>query len=464
MLRKTGTSLLVLLFLASALFGQKTVIMGIAQGAERKQISVTVPGDLITLWEKPLVSGKIDSTGHFMLSCTLAKTTNATISIDFHKVELLLEPGKSYDLMIAAMNYDEFEEVNPFIQSQNLTLEGLSDPKDLNITIGNFNAMYSTFLTEHFSALYRDRNKVLLDTFRIRMNQEFGSEKNEYFLVYAAYKIASLEQLTQYYNKAQLAKKYFTDKPIEYYNLEYMDFFNSFFSKYLSTSNALRKVDLQPIIKGPDPYKGLMKVLATDTVLKNEQLRELVMLKGLMELYGTIGYDPEQVLSVIRKVPENTRYPDNRTIAEDMISQMTRLKPGTLAPEFTLKDRNEKMVSLKSLRGKPTVLWFWTTYCQGCLSEMDLIGTLFDKYRENLNFVAVSADKSFYKMKFFIDNKKDYTWTFLNTGEQSDVLKDYDVRTYPLFILLDRDGKIVKYQASEPSEGLEAEIQKLLQQ
>jgi peroxiredoxin len=441
------------------------VIEGVAPGAERKMIRVTTPGDLITFWEKPLGTSKIDSTGHFSLTINLEKTINTIISIDFHKAELLLEPSGKYSVRIAPMKYDEFTEVNPFIQSQNLEIESVNDdPEELNAMIGKFNSICSGFLMENFNALYRDRKKILLDTFRVQLNQHFGAVKNTYFLDYASYKIATLEQLTQYYSKAQLAKKYFTDKPVLYNNLEYMDFFNSFFSKYITaTSNIIRKVDLAALLHGPDPYKSFMKAMAADSVLKKEQLRELVMLKGLMEMYDMPAYPQDQVMALINTTSAESKYPENRVIAEDIKNLLTKLKPGTKAPEFTLLNRDQKELSLKSLLGKPVVLCFWTTYCEGCLAELDLIKPLYDKYQENVHFVSVSADKYFSKMLYFINLKKDYVWNFVNIGDQSEVLKDYDVRTYPLFVLIDRDGKINKYPANLPSEGLEADLQKILE-
>jgi len=455
-----------LFFFSLISFAQQTVIRGTAPGAERKIIRITTPGDLITFWERPLTSSRVDSTGHFTLTVNLVETINVIITIDFHKTEMFLEPGKTYNIRIAPMNYDEFTEVNPFIQSQNLLLEeDNKDPGELNSLIVAFNSIYSGFLMENFNALYRDRNRTLLDSFRVQIDRQFGQVKNTYFLDYAFYQIASLEQLTQYLPKLQLAAKYFTGKPILYYNVEYMDFFNSFFTKYLTvTSNTIRKLDFTTLLKGPDPYRAMLKAMTVDTILRNEQLRELVMLKGLMELYHTPPFDQEQIISVIRASKEGTRYPENRIVAEDMISLLTKLKPGTPAPEFTLLGRDQKDLSLNSLRGKPVVLWFWTTYCEGCLSEMDLIRPLFDKYRENIHFVSVSADKFFGKMLYFINLKKDYVWTFVNIGDQSEVLKDYDVRTYPLFVLIDKEGKIYKYPAGQPSSGLEADIQKILQQ
>ncbi len=454
-----------LLFFSLASAAQKTVINGVAPGAERKTIQLTMPGDLITFLEKPLATSKVDSTGHFSLSVDLNKTVCSIITIDFHRAELYLEPARSYNLHVAPMNYDDNTEVNPFIQSQNLSIEVADTSKtELNMMIGSFNSIHSAFLMEHFNALYRNRNKLLLDTFRLQLNQHFGSVENTYFISYMVYKLAGLEQLTQYYNKAQLIHHYFTDKPVLYYNLEYMDFFNSFFSKYLTaTSLILHKTDCRTILSTPDPYNAMMKFMTTDTLLKNEQVRELVMLKGMMEVYNMPGYNQDHVLTVLKKAAIMSKYMDNRVVAEDMILFLTNLKPGTSAPGFSLPGRDQKEVSLKSLAGKPVLLCFWTTYCEGCLAEMDLIRPLYDKYKDGIQFVSVSADKYFSKMLRFINLKKDYTWTFLSAGENPGILKDYDVRTYPLFVLIDREGKIYKYPAGQPSSGLDADLQKILQ-
>ena len=448
----------------SAYAGQKTIINGTAPGAELRNLTITTPGDLITFIDRPLAKSKVDSAGHFSVTIDLDEITYIILSIDFHKAELFLEPGKTYNLQVGAMKYDEYTEINPFIQSQKLAVDlPGAEPGELNTVISLFNAEYSAFLMENFNALYRDHNKLILDTFRIRMNKEFGSNKNPYFIDYATYKVASLEQLTRYYSQALIAKKYFIDKPIRYGNLEYMDFFNSFFSKYMTVSSGfLHKIDFKPLMKGPTPYTSVMKAMAADTLLKNEQLRELLLLKGLMEFWNLPGYSKEDILSVLKGLSEKSKFAENISISANIINQLTRLTVGTAAPVFTLLDRTQKNLSLSDLKGKPVVLNFWTTYCEGCLAEMDLIKPLADKYKDQLQFVSISADKYFSKMLYFINLKPDYTWTFLNTGDQSDVLRAYDVRSYPLFVLIDREGRIFKYQAELPSKGLETELLKLL--
>jgi thiol-disulfide isomerase/thioredoxin len=159
---------------------------------------------------------------------------------------------------------------------------------------------------------------------------------------------------------------------------------------------------------------------------------------------------------------KESKFPENRTIAENVLKFVTRLKPGSEAPGFTLADRNRKMVSLSDFRGKPVLIGFWTTYCQACLSEMEFLRPIAEKYHDRMNFVSISADKEFVKMNFFLNLKKKFNWTFLHLGDELGLLKDYEVKSFPLFVLIDGQGKIVSYPADLPGSGLESSIQKLL--
>ncbi len=452
----------VFLLLNALVTAQQAVITGTAPGAEGKTIILCKYGDLITLEEKVLDSATIDSAGNFQLSCTPGEAIYVAIYIDFHKTEMFIEASKKYGLKIAPMDYN-YREINPLLHSQNLPAEIKVDLDDLNILITEFNAMYDDFILQNFEALYRERNKTKLDSFRLQVGERFGKSDHTYFNEYVFYKLASIEQLTQTLNQSQLSGKYFIDKPVQYENIEYMDFFNSFFSKYISvTSRTLHSVDYTPLLKGPDAYLKLMKTLSQDTILKNEQLRELVLLKGLMEFYNMTNFNREEILNVIRSIQSQSKYPGNVKVAEDMVKHFMKLKVGTQSPDFKLFDLQKQPVSLKHFRGKPVLLWFWTTYCPTCLLEMDIIKTLYDKYKEKVTFIGISADRDFIMMKYFLEKKKDYTWTFLHMGDQIQLLKDYDVKSFPLFVLIDEEGAIYKYPAEFPSDGLEASLEKML--
>ncbi|MDP4280787.1 MAG: TlpA disulfide reductase family protein [Bacteroidota bacterium] len=461
---KVGFHILLLSLLCLSARPQSVTITGKAPGAEGKTLFLSAPSDLITFYEKKISQVIVDSNGHFEIKADISQPVYASMSIGFHRVDLFLEPGRNYVIDIAAMNYRPSGESDPMLESQNLQVGFKEvDNNELNFLIENFNTLYNNFLLKNFNDLYQNHMKAKVDTFRISMGVEFPLTTNPYFANYIRYKIAGLEQLAQAYGKNQLAKRYFMDSPVLYGNVSYMDFFNDFFSKYFTAiSRSLKFTDYNTILKGPENYRRMMKALSADTVLKNPRLRELVLLRGMMEMYYTKDYDQPSILNLLETVEKESQYPEHKEIASNMIRILTRLKPGTAAPAFRLEDRNKKMVSLEDFSGKPVVLCFWATYCQSCLSEMDLMKDMMAKYKDRVNFVSVSTDKEFLKMIYFLDLKKDYDWSFLFLGEQYDVLKDYDVRSYPYFVLIDEKGNIVSCPSDYPSAGLENSLNKLL--
>ncbi|MCX6247882.1 MAG: TlpA disulfide reductase family protein [Bacteroidetes bacterium] len=458
--------LLFLIFFPFSLLAaaQTTKITGTAPGAEGKRIEVITALDLLTGLEKTLVQATVDSTASFTLTLNSDHILFAYLAIDFHRGELFIEPGRTYNLSIAPLNYNEIQEVNPFVESQSLEITILENkPDDLNSLIQSFNKEYNVFVLENFNYLYQEKDRARLDTFRVKMDRKFADGKKSYFHDYACYKLGSLEQVANVMGKSPMVKKYFSDAPILYGNVEYMDFFKEFFSRYITTtSRPLKFLNYAGMLKDPNSFPVLMKALEADTLLRKPQLRELVLLRCLMEMYDDPAYTQPGIQNTLNLVVRDSKFPENRIIAEDLIKYLTRLRRGSAAPEFTLQDRYRKKVSLRDFRGKPVLLSFWTTYCQKCLSEMEMVKPLYDKYRNGMTFVSISADKEFVKMLFFLNLKKDFSWTFLHLGSEFGLLREYDVRAFPLFVLIDSQGRIVQYPADLPDAGLESSLEKLL--
>lgn len=440
-------------------------VTGEAPGSEGKKILISRMCSLAPQWTIPMAETTIDAGGHFSLQVEADQTFCAILSIDFHKAELYIEPGAKYDIRISPLADPDQKDINPFSQSQSLQINlSSAEPSELNNSILAFNALFDAFLLDHFNEIYRERNKVLLDTFRNKVNQQFGKDSNPFFRHYCLYKMASVEQAAMAGSQAALARKYFLNQPILYENPEYMEFFRSFFKKYLTaTSRDLRRTDYKTIMRGVDPYSALMKILATDTILRNEQLRELVLMLGILEFENTPDFPLGQNLNVLKTLQLKTRFPDNKRLAWDLTQYLSWLKPGTPAPDFSLININKKQVSLKNYRGKPVLLWFWTTNCQDCLNDMDRLQTITEKFRDSFYFIAISADRDLLTMQYFLRQKPSFTWNFLHIGASTEVLIAYDVRSYPLYVMLDKEGNIIHYPAENPGNGLEISMEKALE-
>ena len=81
---------------------------------------------------------------------------------------------------------------------------------------------------------------------------------------------------------------------------------------------------------------------------------------------------------------------------------------------------------------------------------MKLMQILHKKYQEKITFISICADNDFSKMKQFLSKNKGYNWVFLHAGKDKQTLRNYHVATYPTYILIDKNLKVVKFPAGRP--------------
>jgi peroxiredoxin len=182
-------------------------------------------------------------------------------------------------------------------------------------------------------------------------------------------------------------------------------------------------------------------------------MRELVLIKTLKELYYSPLYFPQNILSILDQIIGTSPFPLHRSISMNVRQALTRLQKGTIAPDFSLPDLAGNPVSLRDQKGKTVYLSFLTTWTYACLGEYKIMDSLYGVWGKDIEFITVSLDKNPEVVTRF-KKEKDYNWTFLYNGTGYDLIQDYGIKTFPLFVLIDNDGKILQYPALKPSEGI----------
>lgn len=121
---------------------------------------------------------------------------------------------------------------------------------------------------------------------------------------------------------------------------------------------------------------------------------------------------------------------------------------GKKAPDFTLKDINNKPFNLSSLRGKVVILNFWATWCPPCRAEMPSLNNLYREFRnKGLEVVAISTDRYSSIIKDYISkNPIDFT-VLIDTDNK--VSRQFKVFSIPTTFLIDRNGIIIERYLGE---------------
>ncbi|MDL4840757.1 thiol-disulfide oxidoreductase ResA [Aquibacillus rhizosphaerae] len=117
---------------------------------------------------------------------------------------------------------------------------------------------------------------------------------------------------------------------------------------------------------------------------------------------------------------------------------------GDQAPPFQLKQLNgdAETLNLADLEGKGIMLNFWATYCKPCEDEMPYMQSLYPKYKDDIEIVAVSVDATQLVIDRFVDN---YNLTFPILHDNKEQVMDlYNVGPLPTTYFINPDGEIVE--------------------
>lgn len=455
--KKYLVALLISFFVFFQYLGAQTVISGVVTNGVGEVISLSVIDDFITHTELKIDEAVIEKDGSFTLRARFNDIRYAKISIGYSSAAIFLEPDENYQLDVEYKKPNSFDnpnlrEIPLYYSIKNEVFEGL------NKNINAFNLLYDEFVMNHFVEVFRSRNKALINTFIDEVDKTFAGYDNPFFRTYVRYRIASIEYQSRTKNKTAIAAEYLTGRPL-YQNNEMMSFFNLYFDKYIiSESKFITREDLQSTINYQVSYEALLDTLGKDTILINEAMRELVMLKTLKSMYYDDDYGQKQVLYIINNIAAKSKVAENKKIALNILDKFDRLQPGTKAPGIIIGEQN-----LLASQGKPYILIdFFQTWNGACQAEMLLLKELNVDYSDSLYVINISTDA---KKADFLTWKAGYespdNWHSVWFGDDYSLLTEYRVKSYPLFVLLDSDGKIVQWNIPRPSEGMKLYFQRL---
>jgi peroxiredoxin (alkyl hydroperoxide reductase subunit C) len=125
------------------------------------------------------------------------------------------------------------------------------------------------------------------------------------------------------------------------------------------------------------------------------------------------------------------------------------LAPGTQAPDFSLKDTPDQVVSLADLRGRPVILMFYPAdFSPVCSDEAAVFNELLPEFQKHqAQVLGISVDNVWSHLAFAKDRHLHFPLLadFNPKGQVSKLYHAYidrDGESARALYLIDRDGKI----------------------
>ncbi|MGV8947597.1 MAG: TlpA family protein disulfide reductase [Lutibacter sp.] len=158
----------------------------------------------------------------------------------------------------------------------------------------------------------------------------------------------------------------------------------------------------------------------------------------------------DSVYAKFMAIVKNQEYKNDIKIKYLNLKKMAK---GIVSPIFELYDINNRLVTLESLKGKLVYIDIWGTWCIPCIQEIPSLKKIEKEFR----------DKDIYFVSICIRDKKEKFEEFVKENELSGIqlfapdtdisfFEEYQLKTVPRFILIDKEGKILDANAYKPSD------------
>ncbi|WP_226666927.1 thiol-disulfide oxidoreductase ResA [Metabacillus litoralis] len=129
------------------------------------------------------------------------------------------------------------------------------------------------------------------------------------------------------------------------------------------------------------------------------------------------------------------------TLYSNFFVSKERVKVGSEAPDFVLKDLEGNKHQLSDYKGKGVFLNFWGTWCEPCEREMPYMDNQYAYYKDQgVEVLAVNIAESNIAVQTFIDKHNLSFPVILDKDKQ--VLNAYGVGPLPTTFLINPEGRV----------------------
>jgi hypothetical protein len=258
------------------------------------------------------------------------------------------------------------------------------------------------------------------------------------------------------HNLDSIIDQYITGRKVNFDNPAYRNLFSLIFSDYFShLSNKEGFGDIYKQFSTLSLPK-LREYLQSEEVLQNDTILNQVLLHEIYKSYYSDNYDKNMLLDLLGSMTEKH---DQLTseVAVRLYAELTSLRAGFPAPVFSLNSIAGKSISTGETEGKYLYLGFCNVSSNECLMEFEYLKYLKSKHGKYLTIVTIIPYAENNSLQEMAENNL-WNWDIISSPESDKLLSDFNVKAFPNFYLIGKDGLLLMSPAPNPSKGFEQQL------
>ncbi len=176
------------------------------------------------------------------------------------------------------------------------------------------------------------------------------------------------------------------------------------------------------------------------------------MLRDLYNWYTDLPFgDMQAMVSSFQGEAKESKYYKS---LEQILAKRKAVMPGSVAPDFTLLQRDSSKFTLSSTRGKYMMIDFWASWCHPCRQAIPHWKEVYAKYHDKGFDIVSVSDDSKWKDWFKAMDQEKMPWIqvcdeFPVKNMPARVGSLYMTSYIPFYVLMDKEGKILLYTSNE---------------
>lgn len=453
---KTLFVLIFLLVISNIAHSQNVKITGKVNEPEAL-IRLLTYNDMLTYEQTLVCETKSDAKGNFIIEAEIDDVVMSQIAVNLERVDFLIKPDATYDVEIIIPEQKEnvsyFERESPELKIVNI------NDDDLYYQYHVSNMIIDDFLVDNFNQLYRGRKYYLLDSLDVKIERNLNKIKSDFVKNNVRYRKAAIRMIVDNDNAKKVVNQYFNKQDVLYSNPAYMDLFQEIFTNYLATRN-FNQLELEQMLYAD--YDKFMSYLKEKDVFlaENASLAEIIIAYNLKGLFYELSEDRIAVLEKLKSIGQNTKNQKNKEIVDDILKQINRLSFNSDAPDFSLKDKNGNMVKLSDYKDDMILLQFVDEVSSMTDYQFELLKDFSNQWQDTIQVVTIATKDSFDDFNKMFEGKN-YKWTLLNLDNEILLLEKYQIRLFPDYVILGKNGKIGMSPAPSPEQYLDFHVRRL---
>lgn len=137
---------------------------------------------------------------------------------------------------------------------------------------------------------------------------------------------------------------------------------------------------------------------------------------------------------------------------------------GSLVSDVTARRLDGTEDSLAAYAGRVVLVDFWATWCGPCKEAFPKLRQMLDQLpREHFQIVGVNVDAEIETVTEYLDSEP-LAWTVWHVGEESELVRKWHITGYPTYVLVSREGRILKKHAGTFDAQFQTEIEQAVRQ